>query len=255
MDEKGPSINPKEVIRHLMFCLPAGLPTYVGHTIVALWSYSDKSGRLDVQDLYMKVEFSGSVAYSQLAEVCLCSNSTVRYRMTEMKKLGLVSWRPFKFGIQFKVRYERVPTDGLPDSPQVGGVDNAQATHEPLTDYSQATQIVPKSLPRATHAPLTPAHGWASGSPTPSPRVGDSVFLSLSEEKSREESSTSHPLDEKTKTVGETPTTPLKQTQVKPVEIPDFVPRCRQHMFSDYGCENCLRREDYEEALAACEKR
>lgn len=92
-------VNPKRLLRDIMKSLPA--EEYVRSTVVALWTFcNDYIEKDDIAN--GAVSFSGSVSYSQLAEVLAIGESTAKWRMNQLReKFQLVEWERTKFGIKF----------------------------------------------------------------------------------------------------------------------------------------------------------
>ena len=92
-------VNPKWLLRQIMKALPA--EDYVRATVVALWMFcNDYIEKDDIAN--GTVSFSGSVSYSQLAEVLAIGESTAKWRMNQLRdKFQLVEWERTKFGIKF----------------------------------------------------------------------------------------------------------------------------------------------------------
>lgn len=92
-------VNPKALLRQIMKSLPA--EEYVRSTVAALWSFSN--GFIEKNDIANgTVWFSGTVAYSQLADFCAIGESTAKWRMVQLRdKWELVEWERTKYGIKF----------------------------------------------------------------------------------------------------------------------------------------------------------
>jgi hypothetical protein len=92
-------VNPKWLLREIMKSLPA--EQYVRSTVAALWTFSnDYIQKDDIAN--GTVSFSGSVSYSQLAEVLATGESTAKWRINQLReKYELVEWERTKFGIKF----------------------------------------------------------------------------------------------------------------------------------------------------------
>jgi hypothetical protein len=92
-------VNPKWLLRQIMKSLPA--EQYVRSTVAALWTFSNDY--IEKDDIANgTVRFSGSVSYSQLAEVLAICESTAKWRMTQLRDTHqLVEWERTNYGIKF----------------------------------------------------------------------------------------------------------------------------------------------------------
>lgn len=92
-------VNPKWLLRQIMKSLPA--EQYVRSTVATLWTFSNDY--IEKDDIANgTVSFSGSVSYSQLAELLAIDGSTAKWRMNQLRdKYQLVEWERTRFGIKF----------------------------------------------------------------------------------------------------------------------------------------------------------
>jgi hypothetical protein len=92
-------VNPKRLLREIMKSLPA--EDYVRSTVAALWMFcNDYIEKDDIAN--GTVSFSGSVSYSQLAEVLAIGESTAKWRMKMMRdRWELIEWDRTKYGVEF----------------------------------------------------------------------------------------------------------------------------------------------------------
>ena len=92
-------VNPKRLLRDIMKSLPA--EEYVRATVAALWMFcNDYIEKDDIAN--GTVSFSGSVSYSQLAEVLAIGESTAKWRIKMIRdRWELIEWDRAKFGIKF----------------------------------------------------------------------------------------------------------------------------------------------------------
>lgn len=92
-------VNPKRLLRDIMKSLTA--EEYVRSTVVALWTFcNDYIEKDDIAN--GTVSFSGTVSYSQLAEVLAIGESTAKWRMKMIRdRWELVEWDRTKFGINY----------------------------------------------------------------------------------------------------------------------------------------------------------
>ncbi len=78
-------VNPKRLLRGIMKSLPA--EEYVRSTVVVLWTFcNDYIEKDDIAN--GTVSFSGTVSYSQLAEVLAIGESTAKWRMKMIRDGG-----------------------------------------------------------------------------------------------------------------------------------------------------------------------
>ncbi len=94
-------VNPKWLLRQIMNSLPA--EAWVRSTVAALWTYCNDF--IQEEDIANgTVVFSGTVAYSQLAQLLAIGESTARWRMTQLRdEYQLVEWEGTKLGIEFTI--------------------------------------------------------------------------------------------------------------------------------------------------------
>lgn len=92
-------VNPKRLLRLILKSLPA--EEYVRSTVAALWMFcNDYIEKDDIAN--GTVSFSGTVSYSQLAEVLAIGESTAKWRMKVIRdEYQLVEWERTKFGVKF----------------------------------------------------------------------------------------------------------------------------------------------------------
>lgn len=144
-------INPKWLVRQIMKALPA--EEYVRSTVAALWTFSN--GFIEKDDIASgTVSFSGSVSYSQLAEVLAIGESTAKWRMNQLRdKYQLVEWERTKFGINF--------TFGVSLSPN-GERHSAKfaATSRPGTYQSDTEAFRLPSTPAQQACERSTGHIW-----------------------------------------------------------------------------------------------
>ena len=92
-------VNPKRLLRQIMKSLPA--EAWVRSTVAALWTFCNDF--IEEEDIANgTVGFSGSVSYSQLAELLAIGESTAKWRMNQLRdQYELVEWERTKFGVKF----------------------------------------------------------------------------------------------------------------------------------------------------------
>src|SRR5579864_6168328 len=92
-------VNPKRLLRQILKSLPA--EAWVRSTVAALWTFCNDF--IEEEDIANgTVAFSGTVSYSQLAEVLGIGESTAKWRINQLReKYELVEWERTKFGIKF----------------------------------------------------------------------------------------------------------------------------------------------------------
>jgi hypothetical protein len=102
-------VNPKWLLRQILKSLPA--EEYVRSTVVALWMFcNDYIEKDDVAN--GTVSFSGSVSYSQLAEILAIGESTAKWRIKMIRdRWELIEWDRTKFGIKFTFGVSLSPND------------------------------------------------------------------------------------------------------------------------------------------------
>jgi len=118
-------VNPKRLLRDILKSLP--MEEYVHSTVAALWMFSNNY--IEKDDIANgTVSFSGSISYSQLAEVLAIGDSTAKWRMNQLReKFQLVEWERTKFGIKFTFGVYLSP-DGERRTAERAGTSNS-ATH------------------------------------------------------------------------------------------------------------------------------
>lgn len=137
-------VNPKRLLRDIMKSLPA--EDYVRSTVAALWMFcSDYIEKDNIAN--GTVNFSGSVSYSQLAEVLAIGESTAKWRMNQLRdKYQLVEWERTNYGIKFTfgVSTETRRTDGWVEKFRMQLTPAQKAcerrTGHVWTDYLHTTQ-------------------------------------------------------------------------------------------------------------------
>jgi hypothetical protein len=187
-------LHPAYINRRLMECLPSDVEEFVCGTILGLFSFSGQwmtKAELEAG----RIEFAGSVSYSQLAAFCKIDYETAKWRVKQLRdRWGLVSWKKLKLGIGFTVAYETVNqlTDcdesetgnGLPESKSPKGHDRVtrglRQGHESSSQVTeQSSQVIsgvesgnglpPLSL-NCLKPTVNPSDGWVGSSkekPTP----------------------------------------------------------------------------------------
>jgi hypothetical protein len=92
-------VNPKRLLRQILKSLPA--EAWVRSTVAALWTFcNDFIKEEDIAN--GTVGFSGSVSYSQLAELLAIGESTAKWRIKQLRdEYELLEWERTKFGIKF----------------------------------------------------------------------------------------------------------------------------------------------------------
>jgi hypothetical protein len=113
-------VNPKRLLRQILKSLPA--EAWVRSTVAALWTFCNDF--IEEEDIANgTVAFSGTVSYSQLAEVLGIGESTAKWRINQLReKYELVEWERTKFGIKFtfgvyyhpKANAARLSVPGVP---------------------------------------------------------------------------------------------------------------------------------------------
>src|SRR5208283_5256995 len=91
-------VNPKRLLRLILKSLPA--EQWVRSTVAALWTFCNDF--IEEEDIANgTVVFSGSVSYSQLAELLAIGESTAKWRINQLRdKYELIEWERTKFGIK-----------------------------------------------------------------------------------------------------------------------------------------------------------
>jgi hypothetical protein len=132
-------VNPKRLLREIMKSLPA--EEYVRSTVAALWMFcNDYIEKDDIAN--GTVRFSGTVSYSQLAEVLAIGESTGKWRMNRLRdEFQLVEWERTKFGIKF--------TFGVPLS--ANGARHQDAEQIEPVGHSANPAGSSRPVPRATY--------------------------------------------------------------------------------------------------------
>jgi hypothetical protein len=92
-------VNPKRLLRQILKSLPA--EAWVRSTVAALWTFCNDF--IEEEDIANgTVGFSGTVSYSQLAELLAIGESTAKWRMNQLRdQYELVEWERTKVGITF----------------------------------------------------------------------------------------------------------------------------------------------------------
>src|SRR5690242_3292566 len=103
-------VNPKWLLRQIMNSLPA--EAWARSTVAALWTYCNDF--IQEEDIANgTVRFSGTVAYSQLAQLLAIGESTAKWRMKQLRdEYQLVEWKGTKFGIEFEITISLSQTHG-----------------------------------------------------------------------------------------------------------------------------------------------
>lgn len=130
-------VNPKRLLRQILKTLPT--EAWVRSTVVALWTFCDDF--IEEEDIANgTVGFSGSVSYSQVAELLAIGESTAKWRMNQLRdKYELVEWEPTKFGIKFTFGVS-ISADGEGHSGKRTQRACERGTDHIWTDYRHTTQ-------------------------------------------------------------------------------------------------------------------
>jgi hypothetical protein len=138
-------VNPKRLLRQIMNSLPA--EAWVRSTVAALWTYCNDI--IEEEDIANgTVGFSGSVAYSQLAELLAIGESTAKWRMNQLRdRYQLVEWERTRFGIRFTFGVYLSADCACPSAKRAGTSSETRCTDEwveefrmPLTPAQQACE-------------------------------------------------------------------------------------------------------------------
>jgi hypothetical protein len=126
-------VNPKWLLRQILKSLPA--EAWVRSTVAALWTFcNDFIREEDIAN--GTVGFSGTVAYSQLAQLLAIGESTAKWRMKHLRdEYQLVEWEGTKFGVKFTISISLSGTPGA-----YKRCDDTQAWRMPLTPAQQTCQ-------------------------------------------------------------------------------------------------------------------
>jgi hypothetical protein len=134
-------LNPKRLLRQILKSLPA--EAWVRSTVAALWTFCNDF--IEEEDIANgTVGFSGSVSYSQLAELLAIGESTAKWRINQLREqYELVEWERTKFGITFTFGLS-LSADGKRQS------DKHAGTSHPVTHFTDVWR-------EKFRMPLTPA--------------------------------------------------------------------------------------------------
>lgn len=121
-------VNPKRLLRQILKSLPA--EAWVRSTVAALWTFCNDF--IEEEDIANgTVAFSGTVSYSQLAEVLGIGESTAKWRINQLReKYELVEWERTKFGIKFTFGVYLSP-DGERRTAERSGISRPSCPGEP----------------------------------------------------------------------------------------------------------------------------
>jgi len=147
-------VNPKRLLRLILKSLPA--EQWVRSTVAALWTFCNDF--IEEEDIANgTVVFSGSVSYSQLAELLAIGESTAKWRINQLRdKYELIEWERTKFGIKFTFGAS-LSAKGVRLSPNR---DATSAPGTPDTDHWGTENVRMPLTPAQQDCERTTGHIW-----------------------------------------------------------------------------------------------
>lgn len=156
-------VNPKRLLRQILKSLPA--EAWVRSTVVALWTFCNDF--IEEEDIANgTVGFSGSVSYSQLAELLAIGESTAKWRMNQLRdQYELVEWERTKFGIKFTFGvFLRSDTPSLTENVwlegTVGLVAETSLPEDVSTDELDIESLRMQATPAQKACERSRGHSW-----------------------------------------------------------------------------------------------